>query len=168
MENYVTFKKKFNVPVFIVLLIFAFVPGIIYFIWSRFPTKICTDPEKGFGGKMRIISAAVAFAPWLLVICIFPAAWMSFVMQVLFSLASLVMAILARKNNNKLLLILNIVFAVLTIGVSIWMFYYNWFVSPIASIVTIVGCVKGIHHYNYHKLGKGQDEDDEDEDEDEE
>lgn len=174
MENYVTFKKKLNVPVFIFLLIFAIVPGIIYFIWSRFPTKICTDPEKGNGSKMRVISAAVAFGAWFIATLLFifgEGGWsiiLSFASQLAFSLASLVMAILAKKNNNKLLLILNIVFAVATMGVSLWMLWYNWFISVIASIVTIVGCVKGIRHYNYHVLGKGKDEDeDEEKDEDE-
>ena len=173
MENYVTFKKKLNVPLFIFLLIFAIVPGIIYFIWSRFPTKICTDPEKGNGSKMRVISAAVAFGAWVvtslwLAFAANPGVVLSFAFQLIFSLISFLFALL-NKKNNKLMLILNIVFAVLSAGFSAWMFWYNWFISVIASIVTIVGCVKGIRHYNYHVLGKGKDEDDEkDEDEDDE
>ena len=176
MENYVTFKKKLNVPLFIFLLIFAIVPGIIYFIWSRFPTKICTDPEKGNGSKMRVISAAVAFGAWLIVTLWLSfmnfgeMIFLSFIWQLLFSLVSFLLALL-NKKNNKLMLILNIVFAALTAVFSTWMFFYNWFVSVIAPIVTIVGCVKGIRHYNYHVLGKGKDEDEdvkEEEDEDDE
>ena len=174
MENYVTIKKKLNVPVLIILLIFAIVPGIIYFIWSRFPTKICTNPDKGHGGMLRLISTGIAFGAWLIAVCYFSALenwgiFLSFGWQLIFSLGSFLFALLTNKKTNKFFLIVNILFAVATIVVSFLLFAYNWFVSPIASIVAIVGCVKGINHYNYHKLGKGKDEDDEeDEDEDEE
>lgn len=160
MATYVTKQKKLNVPLFIVLLIFAFVPGILYFIWTKFPSKVCTDPEKGNGAMMRIVSAAVAFGAWFIATLLFifgEGGWgiiFSLASQLAFSLASLVVAVLAKKSNNKLLLFLNILFALATIGVSLWMFWYNWFISVIASIVTIVGCVKGMNHYNYHVLGK--------------
>lgn len=173
MAEYVTIKKKLNVPVLIILLIFAIVPGIIYLIWSKIPTKICTDPEKGHGGMMRIVSTGVAFGAWLIAAVVISAMndWgviLSFIYQLIFSLVSFVFAFLTKKNTNKLFLILNILFALATIVVSFLLFAYNWFVSPIASIVAIVGCVKGINHYNYHKLGKGKDDDEDDEDEDEE
>lgn len=163
MENYVTIKKKLNVPLFIVLLIFAFVPGIVYFIWSRIPMKICTDPEKGHGGMLRFVSAAIAFGAWLIAAVVIAAmnTWgviLSFMWQLIFSLGSFLFALLTKKNTNKLFFILNILFALATIVVSIMFFAYNWFISPIASIVTIVGCVKGFHHYNYHVLGKGKTE----------
>lgn len=167
MAEYVTIKKKLNVPVLIILLIFAIVPGIIYLIWSKIPTKICTDPEKGHGGMMRIIGAGITVVHWLLLLIVFFEAWPTFIIPMVPSIVMLAVAVLSKKNHGKLMLLLGLIVAIATLGISLWLFIYS-FASIVGTIVMIVGCTKGIRHYNYHKLGKGKDDDEDDEDEDEE
>ncbi len=166
MANYVTYKKKFSTPLFIVLLIFAFVPGIIYFIWAKTPTKICTDPEKGHGWLGRVIGAGIALVNWLY-LCITTGFAFTFIIPLVPSVLLFVVAFLSKKGGKQLMLWLNILAAVVVFGISCWLFIYGM-ISLVGCITVIVATVKGFNHYNYHKLGKGKDEDEEDEEEDEE
>lgn len=166
MANYVTIKKKLNVPVLVILLIFAIVPGIIYFIWSKIPTRICTDPEKGHGWLGRVIGAGIALVNWL-GFCIGTEFAFTFIIPLIPSVILFVVAFLSKKGGKQLMLWLNILVAVVVFGISCWLFIYGM-VSLVGCITVIVATVKGFNHYNYHKLGKGKDEDEEDEDEDEE
>ncbi len=169
MAEYVTFKKKFSVPLFVVLLIFGFIPGIIYFIWAKTPTKICTDPEKGHGWLGRVIGAGVALATWLYW-CIITEFAFTFIIPLIPSVILFVLAFLSKKVN-QLMLWLNVVATVVNfIVLCAFMLFLYGIVAIFAYIVVIVACVKGFRHYNYHVKGKApvNDEDEEDEDEDEE
>ena len=154
MTTYLTKKRKLNVPLFIVLLIFAFVPGILYFIWTKFPAKVSADPKKGYGWLGRVIGAGVAVLTWFYWSCVTGFS-MTFMYALVPSLVLFAVAFFTKKAENKLMLWVTIL---ATLANLIIMFAFGfWFYGAtafIAYIVIFVACAKGITHYNYHVLGK--------------
>lgn len=154
MATYVTKQKKLNVPVFIFLLIFAIVPGILYFIWTKFPSKVCTDPNKGHGWLGRVIGAGVVVVTWFYWCCVTGFS-MTFLYALVPSVILFALTFLTKKAGKKLMLWLVILATVANLVV---MFAFGFFIygipAMIACIVIIVACAKGFTHYNYHVLGK--------------
>ena len=65
MAKYQYVKKKLNVPLLIVLLCCAFVPGIIYLIWVNIPRKVLLDAPKSNGWILRLVGTAIIPLNWL-------------------------------------------------------------------------------------------------------
>ena len=66
-----TIKKKINVPLLIVLLIFSVVPGILYLIYCSIPTRIPDKAPKNNGKALRLIGSALAFLSYIVAMIFF-------------------------------------------------------------------------------------------------
>ncbi len=89
MSNTKLVHRKLNVPLFIVLLICAFVPGIIYALYCAIPSKVPSEKPKSSGWVLSLIFLSlhvligivyVSIAPWLIAILLLVFAALIFLM----------------------------------------------------------------------------------------
>ena len=150
MAKYQYIKKKLNVPLFIVLLCCAVLPGIIYLVWTLIPRKVLLDAPKSNGWILRLVGTAIVVLNWL--------AWkllleaddfpMIFYLGLAFGVAALVPAIFSKKSVNGAVNLLTGFFSLCALGFAISMVYYGW-PSLIGSIVALVGCSNGMKYARY-------------------
>ena len=58
-------KKKINVVLLILLLMSAFVPGILYLIWAAIPTKVPEKAPKNNGKLTRLIGSGLTLLAYI-------------------------------------------------------------------------------------------------------
>lgn len=150
MAKYQYVKKKLNVPLLIVLLCCAFVPGIIYLIWVNIPRKVLLDAPKSNGWILRLVGTAIIPLNWLVWKLMldaddFP---MIFYLGLALGVAALIPAIFSKKSSSGLAVGLTLFFSVCALGFAISMVYYGW-PSLIGSIVALVGCSNGFKYARY-------------------
>lgn len=150
MAKYQYVKKKLNVPLLIVLLCCAFVPGIIYLIWAKIPRRVLLDAPKSNGWILRLVGAAVIVLNWIVWKLMleaddFP---MIFYLGLAFGVAALVPAIFSKKSSSGVLVWITLFFSLCALGFGIAMAYYGW-PSIIGSVVALVGCSNGLKYSRY-------------------
>lgn len=148
-------KKKINVPLLIVLLVCAFVPGIIYLIWAMIPRKVVlnqTEP-KTTGWLVRLLGSAISTANWIYmtVYILVEEDGESiglFYLGVFFGLLALVPSILSKKPGKQYLIVITLLASICMLVYDLIFLGYGY-VSLIGVIVTFVGCGLGSKYNKY-------------------
>ena len=151
MADYVIVKKKMNVPLLVFLLVFGFIPGIIYLIYCKIPVKVSLEKPKSNGWKLRVIPSAIAFAVslWLLTL----GEILIFIWIVIATALMLISSLFGIKNKSRLFIILGLFAAIMTIALYV---FYGFYSLPcvVCAIISFFGIAKAFKHHDYYVLAK--------------
>lgn len=156
MADYVIVKKKLNVPLLIVLLLCAFVPGIIYLIWVAIPKKVSLAAPKSNGWVLRIIGASLALACYVFwMILVGDEVWMTFIWHLMAAAIAFIPAVLGKKSKSRAGLVIGLIFTIVTFILCIVLggLYYGW-PAFIGCILSFIGYSKAFKYHDYYVLGK--------------
>ena len=151
MADYVIVKKKLNVPLLIVLLLCAFVPGIIYLIWLAIPKKLSLVAPKSNGWLIRLIGASLALACYVFwMILVGDEAWMTFIWHLMAGVLALIPVILGKNTKSRLLLVVGLFFTIATFILCIVLgrLYYG-LPAFIGCIISFIGYSKAFKYHDY-------------------
>lgn len=143
-------KKKFNVGLFIVLLLCAFLPGIIYGIYCAIPTRVSEGKPKSSGWVLTLIGVGINLAVWLY--------WViwgivteeeigTFYIAIGFAVPLFLCVLFNKNGKHGFLMVLQLLIGLAAFILNAILFYYAW-AGLIGLIVSFVGLVK---MHKYHK-----------------
>lgn len=152
MADFVIVKKKMNVPLLVFLLIFGFVPGIIYLIYCKIPVKVSLVPPKSNGWKLRVIPTAIAFAAslWLMTL----GDIIIWIWLVISTGLMLVSSLFGIKNKSRFFIILGLFAAIMTLALAFILYGIYSLASVAAAIISLFGIAKAFKHHDYYVLAK--------------
>ena len=155
-------KKKMNVGLFLVLLLCAAVPGIIYLIYCLIPTRVPSKEPKNSGALVRLIGTGIAFL--ICVIALIAVDWVELGAAFVYlntglSVLMLLMSVCNMKTNRIGALMGTIFIAIIYIAVTVLLamltgiIYHLWLTLPMlgGAIAALVGVAMGTKYFNYHK-----------------
>jgi len=147
-------KKKFNVGLFIVLLLCAFVPGIIYGIYCAIPARISENKPKRSGWIGALVGSAINVLVWVY--------WIIYVINsegdevpqifyfnIAFAATLLVLVLLNKKGRSTFLTFVSMLVVLVNIILDVINLYYGW-IGLIAIIVALV-CLFKMHKYHKYQ-----------------
>ena len=143
-------KKKFNVGLFIVLLLCAFVPGIIYGIYCAIPTRVSEGKPKSSGWVLTLIGVGINLAVWLYWVI-----WVivteeeigTFYIALGFAVPLFLLVLVNKDGKRGVFMVLQILVGLAAFILNAILLYYAW-IGLIGLIVSLVGLVK---MHKYHK-----------------
>lgn len=151
-------KKKFNVGLFIVLLLCAFIPGIIYGIYCAIPARISEEKPKKSGWIGALVGSGVNVLLWVYWIVNIAINEGSndvpemFILTLAFAALLFIFVLLDKKGKSVFLTFSSIFFAVIGLILNLVYLFYAW-VGIIALIVTIVCLFKMQKYHKYEAYG---------------
>lgn len=148
-------KKKFNVKLFIILLLCAFLPGVIYGIYCAIPTRVYDQEPKHKGWLLALIGCLVNLVVWVY--------WFAYIMidEGEFAFIFLLplglglialLAILCNKNaKSGALLLLAFFFILFSAAFNAAYFIYG-FIALVGTIAAFIGQRMMNRYHKYHYL----------------
>ena len=164
MAKYI--KKKMNVGLFVLLLIMAFVPGIIYAIYCAIPLKVPTTKPKNNGSMLRLIGSGLALAFPIIGVIYFGEVGGLFAalsyMSIGFAALMLLLSICTIKTKGVGPLMVNTFAALFYFAVAILyamytgIIFYLWLEIPMiaGAVVTLIGISIGKKYVYYEKYAE--------------
>ncbi len=127
--------KKLNVPLFIVLLICAFVPGVVYGIYCAIPSKVPTEQPKSSGWKLSLIFLALHVIIGIIYVIMAP--WLVTILLLVFAVLIFLMGLFNKDGKSPFL-------SVMCLWVQIIPLVLEVLQIAFLSILGVAGCILGI------------------------
>lgn len=155
-------KKKMNVGLFLVLLLCAAVPGIIYLIYCLIPTRVPTKEPKNSGSLVRLVGTGLAFL--MCVISLIAVDWVELGAAFVYlntglSALMLLMSVCNMQTKSIAAMTGTIFLSIVYIAVTVLLAMLTGIISSIwltipmfgGAIAGLVGVVMGTQYFTYHK-----------------
>ena len=155
-------KKKFNVGLFILLLLLGLLPGIIYLIVYLIPKVDENEEPKSNGWVVSLVGSIIGLASWIYSIVStgldegFEDLPIVFYFALMISVVLLVIVVLNKKVASKPLIVLTILVAIVALAFNVFFTSIYGIIAEVGLIVTLVGAGKSKRYFKYHNRQNSQ------------